>query len=379
MRKNDLENVNGEEVTVTRWNRLLEAGELTEPRSKSIALTALGSSVSTPVGGLEAEVAVVRSFAELDRGNFTGKIVVINQEFNGYDHDYMYRSNGATEASKKGAVAALVRALTPFSMYGLYTGQQTYRNNVTKIPAASITKEDAQMMQRMQDRGERIVMRLQISTESLDNSTSRNAVGEVVGLTEPNKVVVVSAHTDSWDVGLGAMDDGGGVFMSVYSLVVLKALGLRPRRTLRTILFTGEEQCYCGVNDYNEAHLDELDDFVFVMESDEGTWNPLGLSYTAGTRGGCVLQEILKLLAPLNATKAVRVDNVGSDISLWTKSLLPGASLLNENDRWYWFQHNEADTMDVMDRDAMDKATAVWTSVAYVIADLRLEFPKERD
>ncbi|KAF7268779.1 hypothetical protein GWI33_018129 [Rhynchophorus ferrugineus] len=361
MKSYEIDNVHGENVVVTRWRRLEEYGELLEPRRDTLPVMALGSSIGTSNDGLEAEAIVVRSFDELNQKNISeaaiGRIVVFNEEWTNYDDVYAYRSQGATEASKK--------------------GQQTYRDNVTKIPAATISKENAQMLQRIQDRGETIKIRLNIKTETLENGTSRNTVGELVGREDPEHVVAITAHTDSWDAGVGAMDDGGGAFMSIYSLIILRHLGLQPRRTLRTILFTGEEQCYCGVNDYDAVHREELKKFIFVMESDEGLWNPLGLNYTAGEKGGCILKEILQLLKPLNATRADYVENVGSDISLWTKSRIPGASLMNENGRWFWFQHTDADTMDVMDSDQMDRAVAVWTSVAYVIADMELEFPNE--
>lgn len=176
-----------------------------------------------------------------------------SQGWTGYDNDYAYRSRGATDASKKGAVAALVRSLTPFSMNTLYAGQQTYRDNVVKIPAACITVEDANMMQRMQvsglvmvcrkrstiifqDRGDKIVVSLNIQTESLANGTSRNTIADLVGSEDPDHIVAVTAHTDSWDAGVGAMDDGGGTFMSIYALRTLKELGLRPKRTIRYVI-----------------------------------------------------------------------------------------------------------------------------------------------
>ncbi|XP_050293223.1 carboxypeptidase Q-like isoform X3 [Anthonomus grandis grandis] len=378
MNQYEMHNVHAENVTVPRWRRLKEYGELLSPRNAELPVVALGSSVGTGKNGITAEVMVVKSFDELNnksRGEVEGKIIVYNQDWVNYDHDYDYRSKGATEASKKGAVASLVRSLTPFSMRTLYTGQQTYRNNVTKIPALCISVEDAHMLQRMQDRGNKIIIHLNVSTETLSNSTSRNVIADLTGAEYPDKIVAVTAHSDSWDAGTGSMDDGGGIFMSLYALKVLKELGLKPRRTVRSLIFTGEEQCYCGVNEYNDKHASDLENFIFVMENDEGVWNPLGLNYTAGPMGGCVLKEILKLLLPLNATRADYVENVGSDISLWTKSLIPGTSLLNENGKWFWFQHTQADTLDVIDSDQMDKALAVWASVAYVIADMKIQFP----
>ncbi|XP_060527229.1 carboxypeptidase Q-like [Cylas formicarius] len=383
MKQNNLENVHGEEVQVPHWERVSESAELLEPRRAKIPVLGLGSSVSTPSDGIEAEVVVVRTFDELLQQNFSqavkGKIVVFNEEYSTYGNTVRYRSQGASQASKLGAVAALVRSVTPYSMSTLHTGAQAYEDGVTKIPVASITKEDARMFQRLQDRGEKIVIRLNLQYVSYPDSPSRNSVGEIIGSSLPRKVVLVSGHIDSWDVGVGAMDDGGGAFISWYSLVVLKALGLRAKRTLRAVLWTAEEPGLVGWEGYNEAHLNELNDFTFVMESDEGTFTPLGIEYAAGKRGGCVIQEIAKLLAPINATQTEASSGVGSDITSWTTSLIPGASLLNDNEKYFWFHHTMADTMDVLDPDALDKATALWAVVSYVIADLSIEFPRERD
>ncbi|KAJ8947304.1 hypothetical protein NQ318_004556 [Aromia moschata] len=230
------------------------------------------------------------------------------------------------------------------------------------------------MLQRMQDRGDNITIRLNIQTQNLTEVTSRNTVAEVQGSEQPEKVVIVSGHLDSWDVGVGAMDDGGGVFISWYALVVLRTLGLKPKRTVRAVLWTNEENGMAGVKSYNEVHQDDLDDFIFIMESDYGTFTPLGLEFVAGAKGTCILTEIMKLLEPINATQAVKSTSVGSDIALWT-GIIPTGSLLNDNDAYFWYHHTKADTMDVMDTDALDKATALWASVAYILADLKDDFP----
>jgi len=264
-------------------------------------------------------------------------------------------------------------------MNTLHTGQTSYNGNVTKIPAASITVEHARMFQRYQDRNETITLRLNLQSTTHNDSTSRNTVAEVTGSTNPEKVVIVSGHLDSWDVGVGAMDDGGGAFISWYSLVVLKNLGLIPKRTVRAVLWTAEECGYNGVRGYDLAHKPELDNFTFIMESDEGTFTPLGLSYVAGQQGGCILEEVLKLLDPINASRAERsFGGVGSDITIWADQI-PTASLLNDDGKYFWFHHTEADTMDVLDPAALDKATALWASVAYVIADLKDDFPRDFD
>lgn len=150
-----------------------------------------------------------------------------------YGATVVYRVLGATAASKVGGVASLIRSITPFSMYIPHTGMQSYGQNVTKIPTACITVEDAEMLHRMQNRGQKIRILLKMDARNLPQKTSRNTVAEVQGRTAPHKIVVVSGHLDSWDVGQGAMDDGGGAFISWMSLVVLKRLDLQPKRTVR--------------------------------------------------------------------------------------------------------------------------------------------------
>uniref|UniRef100_V5I8M9 Carboxypeptidase Q n=1 Tax=Anoplophora glabripennis TaxID=217634 RepID=V5I8M9_ANOGL len=378
----ELENVHGEELQVPHWERGNESAQMVSPREAEIAVLALGNSVGTPEEGIEAEVLVVRSFDELDQANFSeaanGKIVVFNNDFVSYGVSVQYRSQGARRAAIHGAVAALVRSVAPFSLYTLHTGTQSYGTG-TQIPSLSITIEDAKMFQRYQDRGEKIVLRLKSEAQTFNDSTSRNTVAEVEGSDEPEKVVLVSGHLDSWDVGVGAMDDGGGAFISWYALAVLKSLGIRAKRTLRAVLWTSEELGLVGAYAYDRDHADELDNITFVMESDEGTFTPLGLEYNAGTRGGCIIQEIMKLLAPINATQTeYSSSGVGSDISIWA-NIIPGGSLLNANDRYFWYHHTEADTMDVMDPDNLDKATALFAVVSYVIADLSEEFPRDFD
>ncbi|CAG9840982.1 unnamed protein product [Diabrotica balteata] len=374
----DLENVHGENVTIPHWIRGTQTCEMLSPRRTNIPVLTLGGSVSTIANGVEAEAIVVKDFDELDRVSekVKGKIVVYNNEYITYGVSVAYRSQGPIKAAKYGAIATLIRSVTPFSLNTLHTGQTDYDNSVTKIAAASITREHAHMFQRMQDRGDKIVLKLNIQTQNLDPVTSRNVVAEIKGSRDPEKVVLVSGHIDSWDVGVGAMDDGGGAFISWYSLRVLKALGLKPKRTVRSVLWTAEEPGLIGVQAYDKAHKDELDNFIFVMESDEGTFTPLGLEYVAGDEGGCILEEVMKLLAPINATQANIVDYAGSDITIW-RNILPTGSLLNRNENYFWYHHSEADTMDVLDPAALDKATALWASVAYVLADLNKDFPRQ--
>lgn len=158
---------------------------------------------------------------------------MFNEEYISYHDTVQYRDYAAERAANHGAVATLVRSVTPFSLYTPHTGWQDYADNITKIPTACITIEDARLLHRIQAKGKKIVIQLNMEAKTLPSTTSRNTVAEIQGSAKKESVVIVSGHLDSWDVGEGAMDDGAGAFISWASLVVLKKLGLRPKRTIR--------------------------------------------------------------------------------------------------------------------------------------------------
>lgn len=374
----DLENVRYENVTIPHWVRGNETATLLSPRRQNLRMLGLGYSVGTPSEGIQADAIVVHDFNELRNvGNkVKGKIVVYDVKFISYGATVIYRSKGASEAAKYGAVAALVSSITPFSLNTPHTGMQSYEETVKKIPVACITPQDAHMLTRMQNRGESIVIHLKMDARNLEPKTSRNTIAEIRGHTHPDKVVVVSGHLDSWDVGQGAMDDGGGAFLSWNSLVVLKALGLRPKRTMRVILWTAEEMGLIGAASYVDEHRHELNHFNFVMESDAGTFYPTGLAVSGTNEAVCIIQEVLNLLSPINTTN-LQQPQQGPDISYFTELGVPGGSLLNKNENYYTFHHSEGDTMDLEDPKALDLATALWASVSYVIADLSEDIPKK--
>lgn len=183
--------------------------------------------------------------------------------------------------------------------------------------------------------------------------------------------------TNFADVGQGAMDDGGGAFISVEALALLRFLNLRPRRTLRTILWTSEEFGLIGAQQYVKRHAKELDKFDAVFESDIGTFKPLGLDFAGSSGAGCIVKEVLKLLAPVNATTFRAQSDVGSDIGYFIDKGIPALSLNNANEKYFWFHHSEGDTMTVENSDELDLCTAVWAVSSYVLADLSVNLPRK--
>ncbi|XP_054548072.1 carboxypeptidase Q isoform X2 [Talpa occidentalis] len=326
LREDGLENVHLEPVKIPHWERGEESAVMLEPRIHKMEILGLGSSVGTPPEGITAEVLVVTSFDELQRRapEARGKIVVYNQPYTNYSQTVQYRVQGAVEAAKVGALASLIRSVTSFSIYSPHTGVQQYQDGVPKIPTACITVEDAEMISRIVSRGNRVVIQLKMGARNYPDADSFNTVAEIIGRKYPEQVVLVSGHLDSWDVGQGAMDDGGGAFISWEALSLIKDLGLRPKRTLRLVLWTAEEQGGVGASQYYQMHKANISNYSLVMESDLGTFLPSGLQFTGCDKARAIMEEVMRLLQPINITQLFSAGE-GTDINFWIQAGVPDA------------------------------------------------------
>ncbi len=272
-----------EPVMVPQWVRGREWAKITAPVSESLGMTGLGGSVGTPPEGIEAEVLVVSGLEELETraSEAEGKIVLFYPDWEGYGSVVKYRGGGASMAARHGAVAALVRSATNVSLATPHTGVMSYEDDVPKIPAAAITVEDAARLHRLARRGVTVRVRLMMEAQNLEDREQANVIGELRGRELPDEIVVVGGHLDSWDVGTGAHDDGAGCAIMLGATQLLKKLDLRPRRTIRVVLFVAEEQGGIGGDAYRERHLDEFDRYVAALESDSGGFAPNGFSVRA--------------------------------------------------------------------------------------------------
>ena len=378
MKSEGLENVRGEPAMVPRWVRGHEKAELLEPRYVNLAMLGLGQSVATPKGGVQAEVLVVSSFDDLKAkaAQAAGKIVLFDVPFTNYGQTVAYRGRGANEASRVGAVAVLIRAVGPFGMRTPHTGSmQPYDSTVRKIAAAAITMEDAAMLHRMQDRGQRIVVRLEMEAQMLPDAPSRNVIGEIAGRELPDEVVVFGGHIDSWDVGTGAMDDAGGVVIAWEAVRLLQKLGLRPRRTIRAVGWTNEENGGRGGQAYRDQHRSELDKHVVAIESDGGTFKFRGFGFTGSDSGFAIVNQISRLLKPLGADSAT-IGGGGADIGPIMQLGVPGMAHVVDGTRYFWYHHTEADNVDKIDPKELGENVAAMAIMAYVLADLPGKLPR---
>ena len=228
MKKDGLSNVHGEKVKVPAWIRGKESARLIKPFAKDLAMLGLGGSIGTPRAGIRGEVIVVDSFKELDdrKDEVKGKIVLFNAEFTNYGQTVQYRYIGAQAAAKYGAVASLIRSVGPWSMNTPHTGVMAYADTIPKIPHAALTVEDAMMLRRIHDRGDKIILELKMEARMVADRYSRNVVADLLGSEFPDEVVVLGGHIDSWDVGQGAQDDGGGCMAAWHAVKLIKDLGL---------------------------------------------------------------------------------------------------------------------------------------------------------
>ena len=377
MKKDGLENVHGEEVMVPKWIRGKESAVMTAPWKKDLAVLGLGGSVGTGSKGLSGEVFVVNSFDDLNAraGEAKGKIILYNVPFTTYGETVQYRYRGASEAAKVGGIASLIRSVGPYSMNTPHTGTSAYEDGVKKIPHAAITLEDAAMMGRMSKRGITIKVSLYMEGRFVDDVPSQNVMGEIIGSEYPDEVIVLGGHIDSWDVGQGAHDDGGGCVASWQAVKLIKDLGLKPKRTIRAVMWTNEENGLRGGEAYRDEHLNELDNHILAMESDAGVFKPSGFGFSGPDESLKILQDIGTLLYRIDSGKITKGGG-GADIGPIMREGVPGMGLKVDGSRYFWYHHTNADTFDKVDKDEFNRCVATMAVMAYVVADMDMKLPR---
>ena len=377
MRSDGLKMARGERVQVPTWIRGNESLDLILPFKKSMAMLGLGGSIATPKGGIKAEVVVVNSFDELDekQNDVRGKIVLFNAPFTTYGETVQYRYKGASSAARYGALASLIRSVGSWSMNTPHTGVMTYDRDQPKIPHAAITMEDAMMLGRLQERGEKIVLHLRMEARSVADRWSRNVIAELPGSEFPEEIVVLGGHIDSWDVGQGAHDDAGGCVAAWQAVKLIKELGLQPKRTLRVVLWTNEENGGRGNKNYRDEHFDELKDHILAIESDGGVFDPRGFGFTGSDESRDILTDISRLLLPIDAN-AIFKGGRAADIAPLNDEGVPVMSLKVDGSKYFWYHHTNADTFDKVDIMEFNRCVAAMAIMGYVVADMDDRLPR---
>lgn len=368
------------------WVRGDESLYMLSPRKNptKIPMVGLGKSIG---GEATGEVIIFDSFEELEKNasKVSGKIVLFNPKWTGYGDVSKYRANGPSQAAKYGAIACIVRSLTPFSIESPHGGAMNYDENYPKIPAAAISLEDSDMFQRMINRGQKVVLQLKMEAHFENLTSTYNVVGEITGTVFPNEIVLIGGHIDSWDVGpqTGANDDAAGFMVCMEAVRVLIKLNLRPKRTIRFIAWSGEEfgDVNSGGPNYARVHANELENHIIAFESDLGTTDIEGFGFSGGENGYEIFKKINQdyLSKNLNLT---RVENKGvmQDTTPLYKAGIPVVRNLIKDtpDSKYYFtyHHSGGDTVSILDKDDMDRNVAAIASLFYIIADMPEKFPR---
>jgi carboxypeptidase Q len=351
MKQDGLENVRKEPVKVPHWVRGRESLEIISPRRHELVMLGLGNSVGTPADGVEGELLVVRSYEELEAAGarVKGKIVLYNVPFTTYGETVQFRGGGPSRAAALGAVAALVRAVGPPGLRTPHTGSLNYAADAPKIPAAAVATEDADRLQRMVNRGNTLRLRLKMEAQFLPDADSFNVVGEIRGREKPEEVIVIGGHFDSWDVGTGSTDDGGGCVVTWEALRVMKKLNIRPRRTIRVVLWTNEENGLRGGNAYRDRYRDQLANHVMMLESDSGVFRPTGFGFTGSEGARRSVQEIATLLKGIQADR-IGPNGGGADIGPSVQEGKVPSMSLEVDGNYFLLHHTPADTVDKPER-----------------------------
>ncbi len=384
LKRDGLANVHTEKVTVPRWVRGDAEGAILAPAEHPMVILALGMSDGTGPGGVTGEVVEVASLAETaalgDKAK--GKIVLFNKRIypnggdtRGYGSAADLRSKGAAAAAKVGAIGMLIRSLATADLRLPHTGAMAYEEGVRHIPAAAVSPEDAELMHRFLAAGETVKVRFTTTCRNLPDGDDANVVGEIRGSSAPDEVLVIGGHLDSWDVGTGAQDDGAGCAISMEAMRLIRSLSLKPKRTIRVVLYTNEENGLRGGKAYAAAHAAELSKHVAAIESDSGGARPLGFGVTAGSGAKDVVATLAAPLALIAADDVIEGGG-GADVSAMADAGVPQLGLRQDGTHYFDIHHTMADTLDKVDpHDLAMNATAM-AVMAWQLAELDPPLPR---
>ncbi len=381
-----------EEVVLDRgWTRGAASAEILSPYPHNIVMTALGYSVGTE-GDLVGELVEFSSLAELEavpEGNsLAGKIVFISYSMSdfvpepgqspmaGYGEGTKARGRGHVVAAKRGAAAIIIRSVGTDSNRYAHTGSgYGYVDDVKKIPAAAVSAPDAILIQNMLRRGMPVTLKMNLTCEITGPEKSANIIGEITGREGSDNYVVLGAHVDSWDEGTGAIDDGAGVAAMMAAATLIGRMEQRPRRSIRVLLFAGEEVGFVGVRAYMEKHKNDVGEHILGAEVDGGGGRIHKLTSGVGERSVPIVHEMYKLIAPLGVAWSDSNDAGGaSDISLLANAGMPVLDFSQNSNDYFKYHHTPNDTFDKIIPEDMRYLTAAYATIFYMAAEMDVDF-----
>jgi Zn-dependent M28 family amino/carboxypeptidase len=365
-----------ESFPVTGWSRGAEVADVTAPTKQHLAVAALGESVPTPVGGIDADIVLfksIQSFLDAAPGSLTGKIAVITQRMvrnqNGGGYGAIVggmRVTGASEAAKRGAVAVLIRSIGTDSHRVPHTGVMQYADDAPKIPAAALSNPDADLLERLAAKGP-VKLHLSLASEFHEKAEAVTVVGELKGREHPEQVVLLSGHLDSWDLGTGAIDDGAGVAIAAGAARLIGQLPKRPKRTIRVVMF-GAEEIGGASKPYADGQGDEANNIVIAGESDFGARKIYEAALPAGS--DAFAKQLSAAVVPLGVNVSRQPSrHGGADLEALGEKGVPFVDFAQNGLDYFDIHHTADDTFDKVDPQELAQNVAVWAAFAWLAAD----------
>jgi carboxypeptidase Q len=366
----------GKDQVKASYNAALPQARNTIPTTKELNILALGNSIGTGVKGISANVILVNSFEELEakKDEIKGKIVFYNYKFNptfvspfqAYGDAVRYRGQGPSRAAKYGAVAVIVRSMSHSVDNHPHTGATRYDSAYAKIPAVAIGLRDADWLSR-QLQAKKVSVYLKTGGKFLPDTIGHNVIGELTGSEFPDQYITVGGHLDSWDPAEGAHDDGAGIVQTIEILRAFKALGYKPKHTIRFVLFANEENGLRGGTKYAEEAKTKNEKHVFALESDAGGFTPRGFGFNATDEQVSKVQKWSSLLAPYGAGNLAKGGD-GADIGPLQRAYnIPAAGLNPDAQRYFDYHHAANDVFENVNKRELELGAINMAALIYLV------------
>lgn len=381
-----------EEVPYERgWIRGEANAEIVSPYPHKLVLTALGYSVGTG-GDLVGEIVEFETFADLEAvpegDTLKGKIAFVSysmadyvpppgaSRMAGYGEGTKARGRGHVTAAMRGAEAIVIRSIGTDNNRNGHTGSgYGYEEGIRRIPAAALSAPDAILLQNILRRDKPVIMKLNMTSEITGPIMGANVIGEITGRADPEHYIALGAHLDSWDEGTGAIDDGAGVGSMMAVAALIGQMEKRPQRSIRVILFGGEEIGLIGVGVYAERHKNDLDQHLLVAEVDGGGGRIHTLISGVGEASVSVIHEMYKLIEPLGIAWSDANDAKGaSDMSVLGRAGVPALNFMQNSNDYFHYHHTPNDTFDKIIPEDMRYLTAAYAPIVYLAAEMDIDF-----
>ncbi len=366
-------------VMVPHWVRgKVEQAEIVKSKlfkNRKLNIATLGGSIGTGKSGISAEVLEVKNFDELKalRDKAKGKIIFMSrpldpgiiQTFRGYGQAVDQRVFGAMQAAKLGAVGVMIRSITTKYDNVPHTGVMIYNDTIPKIPAVALGYQDADFISNALKKDPHLEVNIKLDCKTLPDAQSYNLIGELTGSEFPDQVIVVGGHSDSWDKGVGANDDGTGIMQSMEVVDLFKRLDIKPKRTIRCVFFINEENGSRGGEKYGEYAKDSPEKHIAAIEADAGSGSPRGFSIDADSLTIAKMQSWLPVLRRSDIDW-VEKGGSGADVGE-IKNAKARIGYIPDPQRYFDYHHSDNDQFAIIHPREFELGSAAMATLVYMI------------